>query len=200
MTHARTLALDPAADPIHAVIDRHRTAWAAVLAASGGMPAVVAHDDYAAATDALVATACTTRFGALALLAHLLLWLDREAEFAAGHQPAYRLAQARAADLTLFLGTNLPPVAILRAFPSGRMPPVPSRLLPGVDRYSQSAALAPPNEALPGEDAPWEAVAAIRPDTAFVRARRFVDVAGELLAAVAIIGGGCVLTGLASLL
>lgn len=200
MTHARTLAHDPAADPIHAVIDRHRAAWAAVLIASEGTAAVVAHDDYAAATDVLVATACTTRFGALALLAHLLLWLEGEAEFAAGHQPAYRLAKARAADLTLFLGTNLPPVAIPRAFPSGRLPTAPVRPLPAVDRYHRAAALAPPDEALPGEGAAWEAVAAIRPDTAFVRGRRFLAAAGELLAALVIIGGGCVLTGLASLL
>ena len=45
-----------------------------------------------------------------------------------------------------------------------------------------------------------QAVAAIRPDTAYVRAPRFLDVAGELLAAVAIIGGGMVLTGIATLL
>jgi hypothetical protein len=72
--------------------------------------------------------------------------------------------------------------------------------LPGVDRYSQHAGLAPPNEALPGEDETWPAVTAIRPDTAFVRSRRFISAAGEFLTAVAIIGGGCILTGLASLL
>ncbi|WP_147844036.1 hypothetical protein [Methylobacterium sp. WL6] len=72
--------------------------------------------------------------------------------------------------------------------------------MPGVDRYSQHAALAPPNEALPGEDETWPAVTAIRPDTVFVRSRRFISAAGEFLTAVAIIGGGCILTGLASLL
>lgn len=56
-----------------------------------------------------------------------------------------------------------------------------------------------PNEPVPGEVEPWEAVEPIRPDTAHSRALRFLDVAGELFAAVAIIGGGMVLTGLASL-
>ena len=57
-----------------------------------------------------------------------------------------------------------------------------------------------PNETQPGTIEAWEAVAPVRPDTAHTRSLRFLDVAGELLAAVAIIGGGMVLTGLASLL
>ncbi|MCJ2061754.1 hypothetical protein MKK63_03415 [Methylobacterium sp. J-088] len=57
-----------------------------------------------------------------------------------------------------------------------------------------------PNEPVPGEIEPWQAVAPVRPDTAHSRSLRFLDIAGELLAAVAIIGGGMVLTGLASLL
>ena len=57
-----------------------------------------------------------------------------------------------------------------------------------------------PNEPVPGEIEPWQAVAPVRPDTAHSRSLRFLDAAGELLAAVAIIGGGMVLTGLASLL
>ena len=57
-----------------------------------------------------------------------------------------------------------------------------------------------PNEPVPGGIDPWQAVAPVRPDTAHSRSLRFLDVAGELLAAVAIIGGGMVLTGLASLL
>jgi hypothetical protein len=57
-----------------------------------------------------------------------------------------------------------------------------------------------PNAPVPGGIDPWQAVAPIRPDTAHSRSLRFLDVAGELLAAVAIIGGGMVLTGLASLL
>ena len=57
-----------------------------------------------------------------------------------------------------------------------------------------------PNEPVPGEIEPWQAVAPIRPDTAHSRSLRFIDTAGELLAAAFIIGGGMVLTGLATLL
>ncbi|MGU3388543.1 hypothetical protein ACLBYG_28875 [Methylobacterium sp. D53M] len=57
-----------------------------------------------------------------------------------------------------------------------------------------------PNEPLPGELDARVIVEAIRPETPRARGFRFLDVAGELLAAIAIIGGGMVLTGLASLL
>jgi len=197
MTHARTFGLSPAADPIHAAIEQHRASIDAYQYA----PSLITNDDVDAATDLLVATPCATRFGALALLEHLLWWLKEEAEFSTGNQPAYRLALARAADLSLFLGTNLPPVAIPRAMPSGRLAaPIPHRPLPAVDRLGQGAASAPPNERVPGEIEPWEAVTPVRPDTPHSRAPRFLDLAGEALAAIAIIGGGMVLTGLASLL
>jgi hypothetical protein len=200
MTHVRTLALDPASDPIHAAIQRHRTAYDAYQVAPEGKASVIASDDYDAATEALTTTPCASHFGALALLGHLRWWLGEEAEFSAAHQPGFGIAQARVADLTLFLGTNLPPVSIPYAFPSGRLLLVQNRPLPAIDRYSQSAPSALPNEPLPGECAPWESVTAVRPDTAFVRARRFMDTGAELLTALVVIGGGCVLTGLASLL
>ena len=57
-----------------------------------------------------------------------------------------------------------------------------------------------PDEPQPGAIEPWEAVCPVRPDTAHSRSLRFLDVTGELLAAIAIIGGGMVLTGLATLL
>jgi hypothetical protein len=57
-----------------------------------------------------------------------------------------------------------------------------------------------PDETQPGAIEPWEAVCPVRPDTAHSRSLRFLDVTGELLAAIAIIGGGMVLTGLATLL
>ncbi|MCJ2054754.1 hypothetical protein [Methylobacterium sp. J-070] len=57
-----------------------------------------------------------------------------------------------------------------------------------------------PDETQPGTIEPWQAFAPVRPDTAHSRSLRFLDVGAELLAAVAIIGGGMVLTGLASLL
>lgn len=97
-------------DPILAAIQRHRAAFDAFQVAPEGKPSLIANDEYDAATEALVATPSATRFGALALLAHLRWWLAEEVKFAAGHQPGYRLAQARAGDLTLFFGTNLPPV------------------------------------------------------------------------------------------
>jgi hypothetical protein len=56
-----------------------------------------------------------------------------------------------------------------------------------------------PNEQVPGEIEAWEAVYPVRPDTAHSRSLRFLDVGAELLAAFAIIGGGMVLTGFATL-
>ena len=57
-----------------------------------------------------------------------------------------------------------------------------------------------PDEPQPGTIEPWQAVYPVRPDTAHSRSLRFLDATGELLAAIAIIGGGMLLTGLASLL
>ncbi|MCJ2097963.1 hypothetical protein [Methylobacterium sp. E-046] len=79
--------------------------------------------------------------------------------------------------------------ALVRAVTSAR------RQLP-VDRRYRNL----PDETQPGTIEPWQAVAPVRPDTVHSRSPRFLDVAGELLAAVAIIGGGMVLTSLASLL
>ena len=149
-------------DPIHAAIERHRAAYDAYRVAPEGTASIIANDEYDAASEALVATACATRFGALALVGHLSWWLTEEAAFKAGHQPAYDLAATRAANLTLFLGTALPPAVIPQRIPpaapvSRREPPRASRSL------------------------------------------RITHAASELLAATAIIGGGIVLTGLASL-
>ncbi|MDE3748592.1 hypothetical protein [Methylobacterium radiotolerans] len=47
-----------------------------------------------------------------------------------------------------------------------------------------------PNEPMPGTIEPWEAVTPVRPDTAHIRARRFLDLASEALAAALIIAGG----------
>lgn len=81
--------------------------------------------------------------------------------------------------------------------------PVPVRITVGskpvrapVDRRYRNL----PDEPQPGTIEPWQAVCPVRPDTAHSRSLRFLDATGELLAAVAIIGGGIVLTGLASLL
>ncbi|MDP4027217.1 hypothetical protein Q8W71_32095 [Methylobacterium sp. NEAU 140] len=185
MTHAFTL---PAADPIHAAIVRHRAAY---QVAPEGRPSVEANDEYDAASEAIVTTACTTRFGALALLEHFRWWLREEAAFKAGHQPAYGIAEARAADLTLFLGTNLPPVPLHRAAPQGRLaPPLAVRPVLALDLQRRDTVAALHDERLPGEIELWEAVQAVRPDTAHVRAPRFLDLAGELLTAVLLIARG----------
>ena len=62
-------------DPIHTAIQRHRAAYDAFQVAPEGYASVEANDEYDAASNALVATACSTRFGALALLGHLSWWL-----------------------------------------------------------------------------------------------------------------------------
>ncbi|MDE4915236.1 hypothetical protein PQI07_32130 [Methylobacterium sp. 092160098-2] len=117
---------------------------------------------------------------------------------------SYGLAEARAADLTLFLGTLLPPAALPDALPLGHAGAGVVRQLTGgpasEHRWPKDQFRAQRDESLPGEDEPWQAVMPVRPDTAHVRAPRFLDVAGELLATVAIIGGGIVLTGFATLL
>ena len=56
------------------------------------------------------------------------------------------------------------------------------------------------DETRPGAIEEWQAVCPVRPDTAHSRSLRFLDATGELLAAAFIIGGGMVLTGLATLL
>lgn len=159
MSHAWT-----SPDPIHAAIERHRAAYEAFQIAPEGEAALIANDDYDAATDALVATACTTRFGALALLSYLRWWLADVAEFYAGYQPGYGIAQARAADLTLFLGEKLPPVAVIGTdLPTGHLPPGRRAL-------------------------------------DLRRAFRPLMITAEALAGIAIIAGGAVLTGFATLL
>lgn len=199
MTHARTLTLDAVNDPIHAAIARHRAAYDAFQIAPEGEATMLANDDHDAATDAIATMPCASRFGALALLTHLRWWLTEEAEFSAAHQPGYSIAQARVADLTLFLGTNLPPVSIPCAFPQGRMPPAPTRPLPAIDRLHRASDAARVNEDVPGTIEPWQAVCAVRPDTAHVRAPRLIDSLGEAFAAVTLICGGALFVGLATL-
>lgn len=149
-------------DPIHAAIERHRAAFDAYQVAPEGIASVEANDEYDAASEVLVSTGCTTRFGALALVGHLRWWLQEEAEFSAGHQPVYGLAQARAADLTLFLGEA--PLATPTGLPAGNhLPP-------------------------------------LRRPLDLRRATRRLTLAGEVLAAIAVVGGGMALTGLATLL
>ena len=46
------------------------------------------------------------------------------------------------------------------------------------------------DEPAPGSIEPWQAVAPVRPDTAHVRALRFLDLGGEIVSALIIIAGG----------
>lgn len=83
--------------------------------------------------------------------------------------------------------------------------PLPSRPVcveqaPAPSLYQRHAPIALADESTPGSVEPWQAVSPVRPDTPFSRALRVMDACGELLAAVILIGGGAVLTGLASLL
>ncbi|MDF2599786.1 MAG: hypothetical protein K0Q54_2609 [Methylobacterium brachiatum] len=56
--------------------------------------------------------------------------------------------------------------------------------------YAKPRPVIEPDEVAPGTVEAWEAIAPIRPDTAHVRAPRFLDLAGELATATLIIAGG----------
>ena len=71
--------------------------------------------------------------------------------------------------------------------------PVPVRVAIGAVRRRIAADhryWGAPDETAPGAIEPWEAVCPVRPDTAYSRSLRFLNVAGEFLTAVAIIAGG----------
>ncbi|MEE8630811.1 MULTISPECIES: hypothetical protein [Methylobacterium] len=89
------------ADPVLVGIATHRAAYDAFQVAPDGTASIFAEGAYREAGDVLVATACTTSTGAMALLEHLRWWLADEAEFAQAHQPTYGAAQVRVADLTV---------------------------------------------------------------------------------------------------
>ncbi len=185
MTHARTTL--PAVSPVHAAIAAHRAAYDAFQVAPEGKESEHASDAYDEASMAVVAVACINAPEALALFRHLTWWVLDEAEFAAGHQPAYDIAMARAKDLSLYLSTLTAPARIPQAMPSGRLA---RRAMPMIDLRPRAAVDAPEDEEAPGAIVEWEAVTPVRPDTAHVRALRFLDIAGEALTAVLIIAGG----------
>ncbi|MCC0808557.1 hypothetical protein FPV16_20500 [Methylobacterium sp. W2] len=60
------------------------------------------------ALNEMLTTPCVSRLDALALRSHLQWWLADEAEFEADYQPAYAIAQARAAELTMLLDGGVP--------------------------------------------------------------------------------------------
>lgn len=189
------------ADPILAVIEAHAEAYAVFQVAPEGKPAERAEIAMGDAMDALLAASCTTQFGGLALLRHLRWWLAAEAEFADHYQPSYAVAQARADDLTLFLGSDISSVeavtsrAELLSVPVSRViRRLATRKGRGAPTFTLDAV-----ETQPGSIEAWEAVNAIRPDTAHVRSLRLLDGMGEAFAALALICAGALFIGLATL-
>lgn len=163
------------ADPVLAAIETHAEAWAVYQVAPAGRLAEVAEDALSLACENLLATPCLTRVGALALVRHLR-WLIREEAISPECDDVLgRFALAREADLARFVGSDLPSEYLPTAAPLGRLAAQVVHRLPPV----------PP--------------AAVRRSSRR-RLARVAGVAGEALAAVAIIGGGLVLTGLATLL
>lgn len=56
--------------------------------------------------------------------------------------------------------------------------------------YTTPRPVIEPDEVAPGTIEAWEAIAPVRPDTAHVRALRYLDLAGELVSAALIIADG----------
>ncbi|SDO51158.1 hypothetical protein SAMN05216360_1257 [Methylobacterium phyllostachyos] len=187
MTHARipdfsilpaTLAVSTrilSSDPVLEAIDAHAEAWAVFQIADAGRPSEATEDAMSVALEDLLATPCSSHFGALALIRHLR-WLIREEAITADADDVLgRLVLVREADLSRFAGSDLPPDLLPVASPLGRFaPPV----VPGL----------PP------------ALTAPQGDPILRRVLRASGLAGEIFATIAIIGGGAVLTGLATLL
>ncbi|CAA2161182.1 hypothetical protein MBRA_06342 [Methylobacterium brachiatum] len=167
-------------DPVLVAIDAHADAWAVYQLAPAGHFAEAAEDALSVALEDLLATPCLTRFGALALVRHLR-WLIREAAITAESDDLMeRFTVAREADLSRFVGSDLPPEYLPQAAPLGRLAAQVVRRLPPTPPVTPVLAAARASSS--------EAVA------------RGLGTMGEILAAVVIIGGGMVLTGLATLL
>lgn len=182
---ATTLHVTTSPAAILSAIATHRHAWEAFQAAPDeGADFDTAEEAETAMNDALAAllgTPCGTHFGCVALLMHLRWWLLEEADFAADYQPHYGQAVARAADLSLSIGERTAKV-------------------PALSRYGVTASVHPADEAPPCSPEPWQLVMPVRPDTPHVRALRALDAVGEAFAALVLIAGGAVATGLATLL
>jgi hypothetical protein len=185
------------ADPILAVIDRHSEAWSVFQAAPEGEASEIANLETFDALTALLTTSCATRFGSLALLQHLRWWLAEEARNAGGYGEDWAIAEARASDLTLFLGTPPLPAVYPEWQPIGQ--PASRVVLRTASLYDGPAFDLWAPEDQPGSIEPWQAVAPIRPDTPYSRSLRLLDGMGEALAALSLICGGIVVIGLATL-
>ncbi|GJD73858.1 hypothetical protein [Methylobacterium goesingense] len=183
-------------DPILAVIDRHQDAWSVFQVAPEGEASEAASLETCDALTALLGASCATRFGSIALLQHLRWWLAEEAVNADGYGEHWQMAQARAADLTLFLGT--PPVPA----PPSQWQPIghaASRVVRRARLYDGPAFDFAAREDQPGAIEPWQAIAPIRPDTPYSRSLRLLDGMGESFAALAVICAGAVIIALATL-
>jgi len=172
------------ADPVLAAIERHSEAWAVLQAAPAGRAGEVAEIEADDALHALLATACATRAGMLCLIRHLR-WLTAEGAPCAessrsdGGPNTWAIAQAREADLSRCLGVDRIERLPL-ALPSGRL-------------------ISPVLDLRPIPVAP-EAITAAPAVPALVHVGRAASRAGEVLASLIIIVGGCGLVGFASLL
>jgi len=67
---------------------------------------------------------------------------------------------------------------------AGERPRSPSAL------YARQSPHLEADEAPPGSIEPWQAVTPVRPDTAHVRALRFLDLGGEMISSLVLIAGG----------
>lgn len=196
-SHASTVEHVPnLKDPILAAIDRHAEAWAVYQVAPDGEASEVANLETFDALAALLSTSCATWFGSLALLSHLRWWIAEEAVNAGGYDEHWDMAQARAADLTLFLGT--PPVPAVKPCPY-RFGDAVTQTVRRARRYDGPAFDFATPEDQPGSIEPWQAVAAIRPNTPYSRSLRVLDGMGEAFAALSLICGGLVVVSLATL-
>lgn len=170
------------ADPVLAAIERHSEAWAVFQIAPDGEASEAADAETFDALHALLATPCATRAGMLCLIRHLRWFLSEEAPnadaySAEGGPSAWGIAQAREADLSRCLGVERIERLPL-ALPSGRL------IGPVIDLRPVSTSTAEP----------YPAVTPTR-----LQFGRALSRAGEVVAALVLIVGGCGFVGVASL-
>lgn len=178
MTHALSIRTDVEivpyhADPIFAAIDRHSEAWSVFQVASEGDASIAADAETFDALHDLLATPCATRAGMLCLIRHLRWWLTEEAVNAGAYDTED--------------GPNAWTIAEARE--------ADLSLCLGVERV-QRLPVALPSGRLLGPVIDLRPVAASTP----VRFARLLSRAGDVIAALVLVVGGCGLTGLASLL